>query len=153
MCFGLCSSLALIPVHAELYKWTDADGTVHYTDTPPPDNRPQIEIKGTISSYTSAEVVAGTTDAGDSNPTKKSAKPSNKSVVMYSADWCGVCKKARAYFQQQGIAFREYDIDTSEQGKRGFAKLGGKGVPVILVDQQRMNGFSAGQFEQLYLSP
>ena len=26
--------LAAMPVHAQLYKWTDADGKVHYSDRP-----------------------------------------------------------------------------------------------------------------------
>jgi hypothetical protein len=46
--------------------------------------------------------------------------------------------------------FSEYDVDKSSKGKRDFKKLGGKGVPVILVGKQRMNGFSAGKFEKIY---
>ncbi len=75
---------------------------------------------------------------------------SPKKVVMYSAQWCGVCKKARAYFKQQGIPFSEFDIETSSKGKRDFNRLGGKGVPVILVGKGRMNDFSAGSFQKMY---
>ena len=32
-------------------------------------------------------------------------------VVMYSTAWCGVCKRARAYFEQQRIVFEEHDVD------------------------------------------
>ena len=69
---------------------------------------------------------------------------------MYSANWCGVCKKARRYFEKQGIDYKEYDVETSARGKSDYKKLGAKGVPVILVGKQRMNGFSVDGFEKLY---
>jgi len=33
--FLCCLLLAMIPAHAELYHWTDANGKKHYSDTPP----------------------------------------------------------------------------------------------------------------------
>jgi glutaredoxin len=71
-------------------------------------------------------------------------------VVMYSAEWCGICKKARKYFQQQGIPFREYDIETSRKGRQDYESLNGRGVPIILVGAKRMDGFSAERFQSLY---
>lgn len=32
---------AALPVHAKMYKWVDAQGKVHYTDTPPPESASQ----------------------------------------------------------------------------------------------------------------
>ncbi len=71
-------------------------------------------------------------------------------MVMYTTSWCGVCKRARNYLTAEGIEFSEYDIEKSRKGKREFDRLGGKGVPVILVGKQRMNGFSKEKFAQLY---
>lgn len=62
---------------------------------------------------------------------------------MLSTTWCGVCKQARAWLSQKGIPFDEYDVERSETGKAEYRRLGGKGVPIILVGNQRMNGFSA----------
>jgi glutaredoxin len=69
---------------------------------------------------------------------------------MYSARWCGVCKQARRYFRDHRVPFQEHDIETSDKGRRNFNRLGGRGVPLILVGDRRMRGFSAGRFEQLY---
>ena len=33
-----CACLLAMPALAELYKWTDAEGKVHYSDQPPPPN-------------------------------------------------------------------------------------------------------------------
>ena len=66
-------------------------------------------------------------------------------VVLYSTTWCGYCKKARDYFLDQGIAFSEYDVEKSTRGRRDYARLGGKSVPIILVGKTRINGFSVAQ--------
>lgn len=42
----LAGALALpLSVSAAIYKWTDSDGHVHYSQSPPPDGRPAEEIK------------------------------------------------------------------------------------------------------------
>jgi len=39
----LLAALVTMPVHAELYKWTDADGRVHFTDKKPEDASHKVE--------------------------------------------------------------------------------------------------------------
>jgi glutaredoxin len=133
-------------VQAEIYKWVDANDTIQYTDKPPEVQQKTLEITGRISSYDSPEILPA-----DPAEVKNKPKPArNKRVVMYSAEWCGVCKVAKKYFTDKKVAFTEYNIDTNAKAKAEFDKLGGRGVPVILVGNRRMNGFSAGGFEQLY---
>lgn len=145
--------LAACNARAEIYKWVDAEGAIHYTDKPPANEQPTLEITGRISSYDSPEIlpagsmensVTGKPEAGLHKPAK------NKRVVMYSAPWCGVCKKAKKYFAENNISHTEYDIDSNTKAKADFEKIGGRGVPVILVGRSRMNGFSPNGFEQLY---
>jgi glutaredoxin len=73
-----------------------------------------------------------------------------KRAIMYSASWCGVCKKAKRYFEENGITYTEYDVEKSAKGEAEFKRLGAKGVPVILVGNRRMNGFSVDGFEKLF---
>ena len=40
------------------------------------------------------------------------------------------------------VVLSTWDVDESSKGKRDFKKLNGKGVPIFLVGDQRMNGFS-----------
>lgn len=68
-------------------------------------------------------------------------------VVMYATDWCAYCAKARAYFEENGIAYTELDIDKSHAAHAQFKRLGGRGVPLILVGRERVNGFSELAFE------
>ena len=63
-------------------------------------------------------------------------------VVMYATSWCPYCAKARAYFARKGIAYVEYDIEKSAAVNAEFKRLGGRGVPLILVGKEKMSGFS-----------
>ena len=135
--------------YAQMYKWTDEKGRVHYTDRPPVEtNTTPMDID--VSTYSSVEILpldSGFTDILK-NTAEKPGKP--KPVTMYSAEWCGYCDQARDYFRQSNIPFKEYDIDKSQKGKRDYKKLKASGVPVILIGKKRMNGFSAGSFDRLY---
>jgi glutaredoxin len=73
-----------------------------------------------------------------------------KKVVMYSAEWCGVCKKAKKYFKKNHIRYTNYDIDKNKSAKARYKKMGAKGVPVLFVGKKRMNGFSVAHFKRLY---
>ena len=68
---------------------------------------------------------------------------------MYSTSWCGVCKEAKQYMASRGIRYQEYDIEKNSNAKRKFKKLGGRGIPLILVGNQKMRGFSASRLEAM----
>ena len=140
----LLLSFQLSPSHADLYKWVDDKGTIHYGDKPPEEARLK-KIKGEISSFTTPEIKP-------LPPGIKNTPSTNNrvSVVMYSASWCKYCKKAAAHFRRNNIAFREYDVEKSSKGARDYKKLRGRGVPVILIGSQRMDGFDAGKFDDIY---
>jgi len=73
-----------------------------------------------------------------------------KEIIMYFASWCGICKNARAYFDDQGIYYTEYDVENDPQGSQDYARPVRRGVPIILIGDQRMDGFSKASFQQLY---
>jgi len=130
---------------AEIYKWVDEDGNVHFTDTPPKNKKTQkVTVK--INSYQSVAVIPPKDDSSDSR--KEPVR--SKKVIMYSAEWCGVCRKAKKYFSEKRIAYKEIDIDKDKAGRIEFDKLNARGVPVIFVGKIRLNGFSPKHFEKVY---
>lgn len=131
----------------DLYKWVDKNGKTHYGDSPP-DNARLKKITGNVSSFSSVSVEPFVFD-----PKNITERKTSKSVVMYSTSWCGYCKKAARHFRQKKIPFTEYDIEKNEKAAREYKKLKGRGVPLILIGNQRMNGFSAGAFDNIYYSP
>jgi len=131
---------------AELYKWVDSKGTIHYGDKPP--KKAELkDITGNISSFKTVDVEPFKYDPALVTRDKKSA---SKSVVMYSTSWCGYCKKARQHFKRNNIPFQEHDIEKSKKAAKEYKRLKGRGVPVILIGKRRMNGFRAETFDKIY---
>jgi glutaredoxin len=62
-------------------------------------------------------------------------------VILYATSWCGYCRKTRALFEEQGIAYTEFDIETSDEGRRRYEALNGEGVPVIDIGGTVIYGF------------
>jgi len=74
-----------------------------------------------------------------------------KRVVLYTTEKCPHCQTAKRYLEQQGIAFRLCNIKTAK-GQKEFAATRLRGVPVLKVGDQLLNGFSVKAFTELYNS-
>lgn len=73
-----------------------------------------------------------------------------KKLVIYTTTNCGYCAKARKYFAENKIPYKEKNIDTSKKYHREFEKFGGKGVPVLFWGKHKMTGFSESRFKKMY---
>jgi len=73
--------------------------------------------------------------------------PKRPAVTMYSASWCGVCKKAKAFMQAEGIPFVEKDIEKDSaaaqelQRKAAEAGVASNGVPMFDIGGKILGGF------------
>ena len=135
--------LMLLPAMASagVYSWTDENGKTHFGDRPPIDREAEA-ITVRVNTYASPSGIPGV----DLQTASKSK------VVLYTTQHCGYCRKAKQFLTQKNISYTEYDVETSNKGKRDFKKLNGRGVPVILVGDQRMNGFSEGRLASMLKS-
>jgi len=143
--FFLLSMVMTGTVYSKIYKWVDEDGKTHMSDKPPR-MRDFDEIKVKVNMISSPKPSI----KGDTTATDQRKPAANKKVIMYSAEWCGICKRAKRYFNANNIPFTEYDIDKSKKGRREYERLGGGGIPIILVGKQRINGFSVSSFQHFY---
>jgi glutaredoxin len=73
-------------------------------------------------------------------------------VILYSADWCGWCKKAKRHLDGMGINYEIRDIDIPENLNDLVAKTGQKGIPVLEVGGRIVTGFAPDQYDQLIRS-
>ncbi|MDL0432790.1 glutaredoxin domain-containing protein [Marinobacter sp. TBZ242] len=69
-------------------------------------------------------------------------------VVLFSQPFCPGCEAAKDYFQTNEIPYVEFDITASTQARKTFERLGGRGTPLLLIDGQRVHGFSIPAVEQ-----
>ncbi len=126
-----------------MYKWVDDQGRVHYSDKPQAGSQ-VLKTKGRLSSYDSISYETLNKNFSGYASSKK------QKIVMYSTTWCGYCKMAKKYFVENKIHFVEYDIEKNAKAKRAYDTLGGRGVPVLVAGNRRMNGFSVSGFESFY---
>jgi glutaredoxin len=146
----LLLSVALLPLitGAEIYKWTDKNGKVHYSDTPVADETiekvDELALSKNISSYTNVSVQIVAIDFGPNQNARRDASL----LVMYTTTRCGYCAKARRYFAEHGIEFSEKNIELDTQFREEFDQIGGKGVPVIIAGNKKMTGFSESKFKR-----
>lgn len=63
-------------------------------------------------------------------------------VVMYATSWCGYCAKARAFFAEHKIDYLELDVDKDQEAAQINRRLGGGGVPTIMVGDTVIHGFN-----------
>lgn len=130
----LCLAMLAAPAIAGVYKWTDAQGRIHYSDTPPAEAK-TTRLK--LQSHSGPVQVSQATGA-------------DTGVTLYTTEWCGVCKRAKAFMKENQIPFSEWDVEKSEYGAAKFRQMGGRGVPLITIGSQKMMGFDANRFMQLW---
>jgi len=76
-------------------------------------------------------------------------------VILYSAPWCGFCKRAAAFLRQRGVDFVERDIEAEPaaagelERKLRAAGLRGGGIPVLDIGGRLVIGFDRERIEAL----
>ena len=68
---------------------------------------------------------------------------------MFTTATCPACRSAKEYFARKGVPYEERDVNGSPATMQEFQRLGGRGVPLILVGDEKMEGFSAQRLDQL----
>ena len=119
----------------KVYKWVDANGHTQFSDHAP-DAVQAKEV--TIPTLTGPAVLAST--PGSAN---------GRGIKLYTTARCGYCKRARAYLASRALTYTEFDVETSSVGRADYARLKGRGVPIIFVGDQRMDGYSEAGLAQL----
>ncbi len=85
----------------------------------------------------------------DINPPPDYGAMHDEQVILYATEWCGYCQKARELMDEHNISYYEYDIETSAEGNELHKKLGGNGIPVLLIDGEVVKGYSPSRILRL----
>lgn len=59
-----------------------------------------------------------------------------ENIVMYGADWCGDCRRSKAFLERHGVAFTYVDLEERpEEMQTVIVRNGGmRSIPVIVFD-------------------
>jgi glutaredoxin len=83
------------------------------------------------------------------------APPKDGAVVVYSATWCGFCKKAKAWLKANGVPYVERDVEKTPgaqaelDAKLRSASVPGGGIPVIDWAGTLVVGFDVPSLQRL----
>lgn len=75
-------------------------------------------------------------------------------VTIYTTQSCGYCRAAMAHFDKLGIDYVNRDVEQDDQARTELLELTGgrRGVPVIVVGESWMQGWSQPEFDRLLAS-
>lgn len=81
---------------------------------------------------------------------RRQAPRSGPRVLVYTSRHCAQCRRAKAFLQARGIPFSELDVTRSPKARKALERLGARGVPTIVIGDERLDGFSERAFLALY---
>lgn len=69
--------------------------------------------------------------------TNQTTEPATPRVTMYTTSWCGSCRVAKRYFDQQGVEYEEIDIEAVPEAAEQVKKWarGYKTVPTMRIGE------------------
>jgi glutaredoxin len=116
-----------------VYRWTDKDGKVHFSDAPPPD-----DAKG------ASQRRFGGGPVDDTQLPYATQQAMKKSpVTLYTGTQCGApCTQGRDLLARRGIPFSEKDAQNNAADQQALKKLvGALEVPVLVVGESKTKGY------------
>jgi glutaredoxin len=137
---GLLLLLGAAGAGAQMYKWTDAKGVVHYSDQPPAGNT-KVETKAFAGGAGQVELPYALAEAVRGNP-----------VVLYTTAGCKACDAGRVLLKQRGIPFSEKTVKSNDDQLK-LKEAGGDGqLPLLVIGSTTRTGFEAGAWNEALTS-
>ena len=70
-------------------------------------------------------------------------------VLLFSTSTCSWCRRAKRYFKDRGVPFKEINIERNPDAARDIVrKTGQAGVPVIKIGSKWIVGFDRERIEK-----
>jgi len=126
---------------AQQYRWTDAQGRVHLTDTAPPASAKNVR-----------RIEASTTSQPEAAPLPFEIARLQKDfpATLYTTPTCkDVCDQARAALNRRSVPFSEFQVWNSETTQKLKSATGSGQIPTLMVGRRVLVGFDQGQYDSL----
>lgn len=133
LCFAAFSA------SAQLYRWTDEAGKIHFSDTPPPAGAKNVQKKRALPGNAGTPV----------EPFALHQARENFPVTLYSTPGCEPCNEARKLLNSRGVPFTEVSVTESSNLAELKKAVGSDSVPALMVGSDAHKGFEAGAYQQM----
>jgi len=148
-------------VMADMYKWVDEKGVIHFQDYKPTGVKPSVNVETLTEDDLKFDNYVESPEKGDyespygslieaeeKRSPKKIRYAQNQKVELYVTSWCGYCKKAKAFLKSKGISYTEYNIEKDSAAASRHRELNKRGgVPVAVINGKKIIGFSESAYE------
>jgi glutaredoxin len=135
-----CAILVILAVAsstaaAQIYRWTDQNGKVHISDTPPPPGAKNVQKR----------------PATAAQPSEPDAQQGKKSTVtLFSTPACGEsCSSARQLLNTRGVPFREVSVVDENSMEELMKMVGADAVPSLVVGSAVQQGFRVSAYHAM----
>lgn len=71
-----------------------------------------------------------------------------REVRLLTTHFCPYCTRIKNFLRQNGIRFTEYDIHEHKEGKALYEKLGGRGVPLLIINNTVIHGYNESKMQK-----
>jgi glutaredoxin len=121
----------LAAAQSTVYRWTDKDGKVHFSDVPPPEAKDLTQKR------------VGDTAPDTALPYATQVATQRNPVTLYVKDQCKPCDDGRALLSRRGIPYTERNAQGNAAEVEAVKKLAGTPeVPLLLVGATQLKGYS-----------
>ena len=72
-----------------------------------------------------------------------------KKVTIFTSNTCPHCHTAKDYLIKKGVEFEERNIQNDPEARKELIQKGHMGVPVIVVDDEEIQGFNIDRLEEI----
>jgi glutaredoxin len=141
----LAIAVLCLPAQAQ-YKVVAPDGTVTYTDRPPPAAASAVRVNP--GSPNRSAPAADTTQWLLSLPLVLREPATRFPVTLYAAAACDPCDRARALLRLRGIPFRERLATTDADRDAWPRVVGSPDAPALTVGSQFLRGFAPEAWQE-----
>ena len=118
-------------VETQVYRYTDSDGRIVYSDRAPPGSARDVQPKRLGANYIeTSQLPLAAQQAVERFP-----------VTLYTYDCGEVCQNAEALLNRRGVPFTTVDVTKAENGAKLQALTGEQRVPVLQVGDQLVKGY------------
>lgn len=130
-------ALSCMAAQADLYRWTDKDGKVHYSDQLPPADIKQVETrKAQGGKPTEAPL-----------PYSLQQAVKNFPLTLYTSPCGDACTQAKALLAKRGAPYTEKDATDAEiQVELRKITGGAVEVPVLKIGSDALRGYEEGRW-------
>jgi glutaredoxin len=134
---GLAALLCAAGASAQVYKWKDDKGVIHFSDSVPPTVRDKAEVRA-----------QGSADAGPALPYELARAARANPVTLYTSSGCAPCDQARSFLQRRGIPYAEKSVNSSDDSQK-LKEAGSDGqLPLLVVGHNKLIGFAQGAWTE-----